>query len=84
MLVVLFQPNSRTLEMYFVRPGSDPVVPPGVADLLPAKDVEAALASHSVMETVPDLIVHSVHSLGTHRVQRTYSPVRRNAQFVGN
>ncbi|KAI0208374.1 Receptor-type tyrosine-protein phosphatase R [Lamellibrachia satsuma] len=66
-IVLRPKPNSRTLEMYFVRPGSDPVVPPGVADLLPAKDVEAALASHSVMETVPDLIVHSVHSLGTHR-----------------
>ncbi|KAK2171060.1 hypothetical protein NP493_1109g00065 [Ridgeia piscesae] len=56
------QPNSRMLQMYFVRAGDDPVVPPGVESLLPAKDVEAMLASQSVMDTVPGLNVDSVYS----------------------
>ena len=57
-----FQPNSQTLEMYFVRAGEDPVVPPAVESLLTAKDVEAMLASHSVMDTVPGVNVDSVYS----------------------
>ena len=57
-----FQPNSRMLEMYFVRAGDDLVEPPGVESLLPAKDVEAMLASQSVMDTVPGVNVDSVYS----------------------